>query len=235
MNKYQSFILSQTVCFVSKDFSTTSRTSALSLIENEDELVIKQDENYNIKKHNLCLSGVTIAFAELDGKRYEPTDFESNGFSDQKMIVIPINFDSRANNLLLNLGEFADPLTLKLKYVEADRQAYDAKIAEEVRVQRTRIANIKVSTGADLVNIYFQPCCETYARTEVVLFRDNMMLAKYKVDEDTFFKSIGGLAYGTYEFTLKQLDSSGNVVLETDRISFTLSRLNYSGGHTVVI
>ena len=124
---------------------------------------------------------------------------------------------------------------MKLKYVEADRQAYDAKIAEEVREQRIRTANIKVSTGADLVNIYFQPCCEDYARAEVVLFRDNMMLAKYKVEEDTFFKSIGGLAYGTYEFILKQMDSKGKAVLETDKTSFTLSRPNYGGKHTVTI
>ena len=83
-------------------------------------------------------------------------------------------------------------------------------------------ANIKVSTGADLVNIYFQPCSDDYLRTEIVLYKDGLMLAKYKVDEETFFKSISGLAYGKYEFILKQFDDKGNIILETDKISFSL-------------
>ena len=55
------------------------------------------------------------------------------------------------------------------------------------------------------------------------------MLAKYKVNEDTFFKSISGLAYGKYEFILKQFDDKGNVLLETQKISFSISAPNYGG------
>lgn len=90
----------------------------------------------------------------------------------------------------------------------------------EHKAELLKVANIKVSTGADLVNIYFQPCCDSYARTEITLYKDNMMLAKYKVGEDVFFKSINGLAYGKYEFILKQFDDKGNIILESDKISF---------------
>ena len=49
------------------------------------------------------------------------------------------------------------------------------------------------------------------------------MLAKYKVDEETFFKSISGLAFGKYEFVLKQFDKDGNLLFETNRQSFEIS------------
>lgn len=49
------------------------------------------------------------------------------------------------------------------------------------------------------------------------------MLAKYKVDEDTFFKSISGLAYGKYTFVLKQFDKDSNPLLETEHIEFTIT------------
>ena len=83
-------------------------------------------------------------------------------------------------------------------------------------------AKITVSTGFELVNIYFQPCNDNYARTEISLYKDNMMLAKYKVDEETFFKSITGLAYGKYSFVLKQFDKDNTILLETEHIEFTI-------------
>ena len=61
------------------------------------------------------------------------------------------------------------------------------------------------------------------------------MLAKYKVEEEMFFHSINGLAYGRYEFILKQFDNKGNILLETDKISFSLSRPDYGGTPTVFI
>ena len=60
-----------------------------------------------------------------------------------------------------------------------------------------------------------------------------MMLAKYKVEEDVFFKSINGLAYGKYEFILKQFDDKGNIILETDKISFSISRPIHTGMNVV--
>ena len=70
---------------------------------------------------------------------------------------------------------------------------------------------------------------------KITLYKDSMMLAKYKVNEEMFFHSISGLAYGKYEFVLKQFDNKGKIILETDKIGFSLSRPNYSGRHTVVI
>ena len=112
---------------------------------------------------------------------------------------------------------------------------YNTKLARELNEELLKIANINVSTGADFVNIYFQPCFDDYVHTEITLYKDNMMLAKYKVDEETFFKSINGLAYGKYEFILKQFDKDNNIILETDKISFSLVKPDYSGKPTIII
>lgn len=103
-------------------------------------------------------------------------------------------------------------------------------------------AAIKVSTGADLVNIYFQPCCDEYDHTEIKLFVPKdytkvggpyglvekpsswSLIKKYSVPIEDFYKSINGLAYGEYSFRLKQLDNNNNVLLETNHISFRITK-----------
>lgn len=224
MNKYQKFILDKTLCFVSKDMTVCSKAYFNSFINDAGEFEVKQDENYNIKKHNIILSGLTISYVELDGIKYESTNFEKHSYFDNKMIVIPVDFDNPAKELKIFFADnLADALSVKLKFIEADKGLYDAKMHDALIKERIKTANIKTATGADLVNIYFQPCCEDYVRTEIVLFKDNMMLAKYKIDEEAFFKSIGGLAYGKYTFVLKQFDKDSDALFETEHIEFTIS------------
>lgn len=103
-------------------------------------------------------------------------------------------------------------------------------------------ANIKVSTGADLVNIYFQPCCDKYDHAEIKLFvpKDYVtvggphgpvqkpsswsIIKKCDIPIEDFYKSINGLAYGQYAFVLKQFDKKENIILETDYITFKISK-----------
>ena len=119
-------------------------------------------------------------------------------------------------------NEFVEALEINIEYEFADVEAYDKKQEQKRKNDLIEKASIKHSTGADLVNIYFQPCSSDYIRTEIALYRDGLMLSKYKVDEESFFKSIGGLAYGTYSFIVKQFDKNDNLILETEHIEFTL-------------
>ena len=61
------------------------------------------------------------------------------------------------------------------------------------------------------------------------------MLAKYKVDDEVFLKTITGLAYCTYEYVVKRFGANNKLLLETNKIKFTLSRPDYSGKPLVVI
>ena len=92
----------------------------------------------------------------------------------------------------------------------------------------------------DLVNIYFQPCCSDYEYTEILLYIPQdyvtvggpygpvkkpsswQMFKKCKVPAEDFYKSINGLAYGTYAYVIKQFDKKDNLLLETEYIEFSL-------------
>lgn len=136
---------------------------------------------------------------------------------------IVLDFEDKIDSILIEFkNNLADSLTIPVVYEEADKQAYYAKKEQERKDELLKVAAIKCSTGADLVNIYFQPCNDSYARTEIILYRDEQMLAKYKVDEECFFKAITGLAYGTYKFILKQYDKDNNIILESNPTSFKI-------------
>ena len=245
MDKYQKYILSKygdnltrmfyRACPIEQEEQGSS-IQYLFCDENTNSITIKQDEDINITRYILIIHGKANRYDVLSGvyvykkKQWEQVNLEEKGY---KMII---DFNERIEKIKLSfVNNLADDYIITINYQEADKEKYYAKKEQERKDNLFKTANIKVSTGADLVNIYFQPCCDSYARTEITLYKDNMMLAKYKVDEETFFKSIGGLAYGKYEFILKQFDNKGNIILETDKIGFSLSRPNYSGRHTVVI
>ena len=118
---------------------------------------------------------------------------------------------------------------------------------QEYKDNLLKTADIKVSTGADLVNIYFQPCCDKYEYTEIQLYIPKefvtvgesygpvqnpstwSMIKKTKVDPEEFYKSINGLANGKYSFILKQYDKDNAIILETGYIEFTISTPNAHG------
>lgn len=205
--------------------------------ENNDTVTIIQDEDPNIVDYILIVSGEKI-IKSIETYKNSKWEYVEKGKYKTcwSAFRLNINFDDRIEKVKVSFRDnLADDYIIDVKYQEADKEKYNEKLAMEHKAELLKVANIKVSTGADLVNIYFQPCCDSYARSEIALYKDNMMLAKYKVDEETFFKSISGLAYGKYEFILKQFDDKGNNLLETDKISFSLSKPNYGGKPTIII
>ena len=193
--------------------------------ENNDTVTIIQDENPNIVDYILIVFGESFINAIEVYKKSKWEKVEKSTFKTRwAAFRLNINFDDRIEKVKVSFRDnLADDYIIDVKYQEADKEKYNEKLAMEHKAELLKVANIKVSTGADLVNIYFQPCCDSYARTEIALYKDNMMLAKYKVDEEMFFKSINGLAYGKYTFVLKQFDKDSNPLLETEHIEFTIT------------
>lgn len=202
-----------------------------------DSFTLKQDEDINLLEYALVLVNKIDIFSNIAiCKNDEWTDIALTMENNVPTYKIIVNFNDRIEKIKFEFkNQLADDYIISVCYQEADKEKYYAKKEQERKDNLLKTANIKVSTGADLVNIYFQPCCDSYARTEITLYKDNMMLAKYKVDEETFFKSIGGLAFGKYEFILKQLDKDNNIILETQKIAFSISAPNYGGKPTVWI
>ena len=253
MDKYQKYILGKfgnnltymfyRACPIEQEEQGSSIQYLFS-DETANSITIKQDEDINKTIYVLVLMGGGSS------DRYEllsNVSIYKNGTWEKiekiyyknkikQAYRVVIDFNDRIEKIKLSfVNNLADDYIISVYYQEADKEKYYAKKEQERKDNLFATANIKVSTGVDLVNIYFQPCCDEYARTEIALYKENMLLAKYKVDEETFFKSIGGLAYGKYEFTLKQFDKEDNTILETEKISFSISAPNYGGKPTVWI
>jgi hypothetical protein len=236
MDKYQEALLKTSRAYIG--FSVREHLKCNGIYEAE-KIVLKQESDITIRDYTLYVANISVetVYAIRGTEKIsftmqaDPTCRET-----QIRFYYPIDFDNKIDSIMLVFkNNLADELLIPVVYQEADKQAYYAKKEQERKDALLKSANIKVATGTDLVNIYFQPCCDEYCKTEITLYKDSMMLAKYKVNEEMFFHSISGLAYGKYEFVLKQFDNKGNIILETDKIGFSLSRPNYSGRHTVVI
>lgn len=238
MNQYQKYLLGYGK---NNYYDLVTKDGLMDGALENGRFVLRQNEDITIKDYILyiCNDVINSVFA-VEGSIETPVKQEQNpGFScpgkdNRNRFYLPIDFDHKIDSIRIVFeNNLADDLILPVEYVEADKEAYFAQKEKERKEALFAATAIKCSTGADLVNIYFQPCCEEYARTEITLYRDNQMLAKYTVDEDCFFKSIGGLAYGKYGFVLKQFDKSGKEILETEQMTLTIRGIG--NGKPVVI
>lgn len=194
-----------------------------------DKIVIKQIEDITVKKYFLFLHNDTIEEIYAVKNKAQEAVLQKCG-EGLTAFGIQLDFDNRVESLIVKFKlNLADSLVVPIEYIEADKTAYLIKQMEQKKADLLKAASIKHSTGNDLVNIYFQPCCDEYEKTEIILYKDGQMLAKYKVDDGVFFKSINGLAYGTYEYVVKQFGKDDKVLLETAKISFSINRPNYGG------
>ena len=215
MNKYQKFFLKEDAYIDCFALGSDINCSLDRTLEN-GVVRIKQNEDISIKEYTLASRYPFDYLCENEWRK--SSKMENRVWQIAKFDwAVPIE---KVRFLVDN--EFVEALEINIEYEFADVEAYDKKQEQKRKNDLIEKASIKHSTGADLVNIYFQPCSSDYIRTEIALYRDGLMLSKYKVDEESFFKSIGGLAYGTYSFIVTQFDKSDNLLLETEHIEFTV-------------
>ena len=215
MNKYQKYFLKEDAYIDCFALGSDINCSLDRTLEN-GVVRIKQNEDISIKEYTLASRYPFDYLCENEWRK--SSKMENRVWQIAKFDwSVPIE---KVRFLVDN--EFVEALEINIEYEFANVEAYDKKQEQKRKNDLIEKASIKHSTGADLVNIYFQPCSSDYIRTEIALYRDGLMLSKYKVDEESFFKSIGGLAYGTYSFIVKQFDKSDNLLLETEHIEFTV-------------
>ena len=215
MNKYQKYFLKEDAYIDCFALGSDINCSLDRTLEN-GVVRIKQNEDISIKEYTLASRYPFDYLCENEWRK--SSKMENRAWQIAKFDwAVPIE---KVRFLVDN--EFVEALEINIEYEFADVEAYNKKQEQKRKNDLIEKASIKHSTGADLVNIYFQPCSSDYIRTEIALYRDGLMLSKYKVDEESFFKSIGGLAYGTYSFIVKQFDRNDNLLLETEHIEFTL-------------
>ena len=187
MNKYQKYFLKEDAYIDCFALGSDINCSLDRTLEN-GVVRIKQNEDISIKEYTLASRYPFDYLCENEWRK--SSKMENRAWQIAKFDwAVPIE---KVRFLVDN--EFVEALEINIEYEFADVEAYDKKQEQKRKNDLIEKASIKHSIGADLVNIYFQPCSSDYIRTEIALYRDGLMLAKYKVDEESFFKSIGGLA-----------------------------------------
>ena len=252
MDKYQKYILKQIETgkiFVFSRCCPIDSESAAELNKygafdaSADTFNISQDEDITKTQYSLI----------IDMGYVEANPFEGIfAHKDNQWVEVPcvnkqygilVDFNDKTDAIKFSfVNKIANDYILKVTYTEADKEKYYAKLEQERKDNLLATAEIKVSTGADLVNIYFQPCCDEYDHTAIKLFvpKDYVtvgsprgpvqkpsswsVIKKCDVPVDDFYKSINGLAYGTYAFILKQFDKNNQLLLETDYIEFSIKK-----------
>ena len=190
----------------------------------DDNLEIKQLDDINIKKYFLLLYNKNFENVKCT-QHNKVIDAFTKMQDDITAYGIKLDFDNKIENIIIEFKyNMADPLTVKLDFQEADKNAYFARIEKVRHEDLVKKLSIAHSCGQDLVSIRFQNCSDNVKYTKISLFDDKkLLMGEFKVDEGMFYKSITNLAYGKYLYKVAQYDKNNNLIVETDFISFSLS------------
>ena len=237
MNKYQKVLLETEKTSVF--FTCTSKKNSLVLNGgfnyDEDVYTLTQEEDIFSTKYEFVVKtnpNIETCTFLVNGE-WQNASRKGTAFS------VELDFENRVEKVKLTFADnIVDDYTFSVQYVEADKDLYYQKQAESTRNTYIEAAQIKHSTGADLVNIYFQPCCANCGKTEIELWiaqgkRENhhgmiayipkliggtpeQMIAKFTVEEGFLFKAINGLANGVYAYRLRQFSKNDEMLFESD-------------------
>lgn len=265
MDKYQKYVLDKykiskekfifSECCPIDDETKCSPINYGEFDDSTDNFNILQDENINKTQYILVLESIVQDIIPFQGVFIEKNKKWSEVPCKNGQYRVTVDFNDRTNAIkFVFKNQIVPDYTLKVSYIEADKEKYYEKVAEEEQIALKKAANIKVSTGIDLVNIYFCPCCDCYDHTEILLYipdeKSDVCNAKHKSNSQTcwslikknkilsgeFYLSIKGLAYGKYSFVLKQYDANDNVLIETEHITFLIDEPNFPNlGHLNII
>ena len=205
----------------------------------KDVFTINQDEDIFSTEYYIAISPIKAISKVfyLQGKQETEVPSDAFPFNSQKHgFCVPINFEKRAKAIRICFQDnLANDYIIKLKYIESDKDVYYAKQEEKRKADLLKKMALSHATGLDLVNIYFHPCSEDYAKTEIYLYRNNRVIAKYIVDGEMYFKSITGLACGRYSYIVKQYDKNENLLIESPEESFSIDKIEKEEDYCVII
>lgn len=207
----------------------------------KDVITLTQDEDIFSTKYTLILranSNIETCTFLVNGE-WQRASRKGTAFS------VELDFENRVEKVKLTFADnIVDDYTFSVQYVEADKDLYYQKQEADRKANLLSAAQIKHSTSSDLINIYFQPCCDKYEYTEILLYipqEENFkgwtgdgrkvleilswsLIKKCKVPSEDFYKAINGLAPGTYSYVIKQYDKKDELLMETEHFEFRIQK-----------
>ena len=239
MNKYQSFIFGKSLDNVkcqSVPMGLDKNAQYVNYLKEDDKLIITQDSDITIIDYVVSINDLEIDAIDKIEVLKEDKWYEIH---KNNTIYIELSFVKKASQIKFSFkNNIADDYIINIEFIESDKEQYYAKKEQERKETLIKNTQIKHSTGADLVNIYFQPCNEQCVKTEIELWiakgkRENhhgmlayvprliggepeQLMAKYIIEEGIYFKAINGLAKGVYGYKIKQYDKDNNIIMESE-------------------
>lgn len=239
MNKYQSFIFGKSLDNVkcqSVPMGLDKNAQYVNYLKEDDKLIITQDSDITIIDYVVSINDLEIDAIDKIEVLKEDKWYEIH---KNNTIYIELSFVKKASQIKFSFkNNIADDYIINIEFIESDKEQYYAKKEQERKEALIKNTQIKHSTGADLVNIYFQPCNEQCVKTEIELWiakgkRENhhgmlayvprliggepeQLMAKYIIEEGIYFKAINGLAKGVYGYKIKQYDKDNNIIMESE-------------------
>ncbi len=235
MNQYQKYLFERIKCIADKKED--------EIFLSDKALTVKQSSDITITRYSVCLKSRCIdSVLSIKSGTENSWDANENPEFWEKDVAFDgtLDFDNRIDGIKIKFKhDLADDIIVPVEYVEADKEAYYKKIAQAKREELIEKAQIKASSGSELVNFYFQPCCDEYAKTEIDLYlatpifeqhhgmlaynppmiggKAEQLIGKYVIDDSgVMFKSISGLAKRTYGYKVRQFSKNGELLFETD-------------------
>ncbi len=190
----------------------------------DETLKLTQNEDYHITSYELIIESTSIETAESGEKQYQSKDGTIN---------IPVDFNQPITSITFEFKmDLAEPITLPIACVVADKEAYDAKDVSIQRKKKLEALCLNVRTGFDTAHLYWKqaltdgekPLIELYAvnRNTTTGEQDDYFMKLVSVMEGNCYASATNLPHGEYCFVFKVIKKDETMFLET-RLNFKIT------------
>lgn len=201
--------------------------NGLKPIENfNDSLNINQINKETIFQSLLILlNGVDYVEATFNNGQKTKCVFVQSIFKNVGVAYIDFSYLNPIKEISLHIRyDLADNIVIQVN------SSLFKEIPRDITKERLTSLNCKITTGESLINVLFQPCCDKYANSAVSLYSsEKQLMVKMNVNQEMFFHSITGLAFGQYFLVVEQFDEFKKLLIQTDFMAVNLSRPNYGG------
>lgn len=247
MNKREKTIFSENTTYYMGNKQLRQLEEATIDFDNK-KIILKQNKDITITEYEFIVvasnenAPIYEILFECDGawQKIEPGDQNHLGHYNWGRVIegefwkIDLSFNTKYNKIkFVYKNDMVDPIILEVDYQEADKKAYYKKLNKEKREELISHMSLNIRTGHDLVNIFWQNATKTVKKTRVELFLNldgSQRFLTIDLDENTFYKSITGLAYGYYYCRVSQFDDNGNLIVASDMMSFHIEDETFIAG-----
>lgn len=213
----------------------TGRKNNTLRIDENNAVVVCGDRDIFSKDYSLRLFvGLYVKVEVLINGKWVSCENANHQYTEKNTqqnfngVLVSFNLDKRPEKIKLIIpNKVCDDIVLDVNYDLMSEEEY-WRVQNSPETLRNNMA-VSFRTGENLVNIYWKHAKEnvvTLVRIDLYMGTPAscQLMGKYKVNDEVFFKSIDGLAFGKYCFKIFQFDKDNNEIASTDFIEFSLNK-----------